>query len=371
MVCAIMAIQMVLQLRRYDSKPLRGLIVWTITTAILYACHYVFFNRPDSLQLYVVTDVIYVACNLAVFPLYLIFISYLFDEQPINRIQIIMLALIPVIGGIVVGCLYGMMDSDETPIFVSTYLQKGLYDNLSGNTLAQAIVHDICRLVFAVEVLFVLLFIVKKVRRYNRNIDLLYADPEDKKSKCDVWIISLVVLICIISFTVNIIGKQAFDQHSLYAIPSFCFAIILFGIAYNSLVYTIRITEFLRKNNLDKQEDIFVSSNTDNLLQRLTTLMTEEKVFLTHDLRLNDVARKLNTNRTSLLNVLHERLEMNFSEYVNRLRIEYAMGLISENPNISKKEISIQAGYSTYSSFYRNFKLFAKDYRHIEIKEDN
>jgi transcriptional regulator GlxA family with amidase domain len=49
---------------------------------------------------------------------------------------------------------------------------------------------------------------------------------------------------------------------------------------------------------------------------------------------------------------------VSFTEYVNRMRIEYATMLINQHPDKSLTEVAEQAGFSGASSFYRNFRQF-------------
>ena len=49
---------------------------------------------------------------------------------------------------------------------------------------------------------------------------------------------------------------------------------------------------------------------------------------------------------------------ISFSEYINRMRIEYASMLIAQHPEKSLSEIAEQSGFTSSTSFYRNFKLY-------------
>ena len=76
------------------------------------------------------------------------------------------------------------------------------------------------------------------------------------------------------------------------------------------------------------------------------------------DLKLDDLARQLGTNRTYLLRAIKQDLKMTFSEYINRQRISYATTLMAHHPDWSKAEIANRVGYSSLSTFYRNLSEF-------------
>lgn len=359
-VCAVMTAQIILELRRHDSIALRWLAAWAIVTTILYGCHFVYYNHAH-LHLLVIADTIYTTCNLAVFPLYLIFINTLITLPPILSRKITWAGLaIPAICGIGIATLFGLMNEEEMRAFAEYYSQKRTMEELTGLVQAQAILHRICRLLFALEVAGVLTVIIKKMRRYNSLMDMFYADTEERKVKSGIWITLSVITMCIIAFLANIIGRSAFNNEIILAIPSISFSVILFGIAYSSLSFAVRLAEeelhdFSKDKDTDKQVP---NSSTAEILKKLTALMDEEEAFLTKDLRLNDIAKRLQTNRTTLQQTLRDRIDMTFSEYINRQRISYALKLIKDNPKITKKELSFRSGYTTYSSFYRNYKLY-------------
>ena len=75
-------------------------------------------------------------------------------------------------------------------------------------------------------------------------------------------------------------------------------------------------------------------------------------------MKLEDLAKHLNTNRAYIYNVINTDMGMSFSEYINRKRIEHATRLIEQNPNLLLADIATMSGFSSISAFYRNFKLY-------------
>ncbi len=102
------------------------------------------------------------------------------------------------------------------------------------------------------------------------------------------------------------------------------------------------------KKNPETEE----SSVATGLLQKVI----DEKMYLDPTLSLVSLASRLNTNRTYLSNEIHSVFHQNFSEFINSLRIEYAIGLMrGEGAEMSVKEIALSSGYSHIQSFYRHF----------------
>ena len=87
-------------------------------------------------------------------------------------------------------------------------------------------------------------------------------------------------------------------------------------------------------------------------------LMDEKRLFLQPNLKINDLAQMLNTNRSYIYNAINQGIGMSFAEYVNKKRIEYAVQLIDQDREILLTDVAHQSGFSSPSAFYRNFKLY-------------
>ena len=88
------------------------------------------------------------------------------------------------------------------------------------------------------------------------------------------------------------------------------------------------------------------------ILQRVI----DEKMFLDPTISLISLAENLHTNRTYLSNSIHACYNQNFSDFINHLRINYAIDLMKEEgPGANIKDIATRSGYNHLQSFYRNF----------------
>lgn len=90
---------------------------------------------------------------------------------------------------------------------------------------------------------------------------------------------------------------------------------------------------------------------------RFEKLVLEEKAYLDKDLRLEDLARRLGTNRTYVSSYFREVLKSTFYDYINRLRItEAALPLMSEHPEYKLEHIAAESGFKSISTFRRAFR---------------
>jgi YesN/AraC family two-component response regulator len=98
------------------------------------------------------------------------------------------------------------------------------------------------------------------------------------------------------------------------------------------------------------------SSTNDELMCQICELMEEQKLYLNSELKLNDVADALNTNRNLISSCINSQQGISFSQFVNGYRVEYAKDLIRRKPDMKISEVWMQSGFSTETSFFRTFK---------------
>ena len=362
MVCVVMVIQLALAYRERMNKAIGWLLQWAIATLLLYGCHFIYFNHFSSLLPF--TDPLYVALNLMVYPIFLLYISEITDRRPLSQQKkfLCLVFIPPIIIGIIVGCLYGAMDAEETQSFISNHLYHNRVSPPSGLSLVQVWVHMICHIIFALQVIYVIINGFPRIRRFNKTLQQLYADTEGREIKAVPTILVLFIVTSLVSTIVNLMGRSMFVDSIILALPSVVFSALIFALSWVGLQqnFTMRdIPEEQVKETVDSEMAATNPSNTDMLIfERLETMMDEQQVFLHNDLLLNDVAQLLGTNRTYLLQALNSCAHMTFKEYINRKRIAYAEKLIMEDPSKPRNEIAVHSGYNSMSSFYRNQRLY-------------
>jgi len=91
--------------------------------------------------------------------------------------------------------------------------------------------------------------------------------------------------------------------------------------------------------------------------QKLIQLMQREKVYLDNELTLTQLAKLLRMSNPHLTQVLNIRIGLNFYQYINRLRIDYAVKAIERGIKDSNLEtLAAECGFNNRASFNRYFK---------------
>ncbi len=92
------------------------------------------------------------------------------------------------------------------------------------------------------------------------------------------------------------------------------------------------------------------------LMSLISQLMEHEQLFLDSDLKLTDLATRLNTNRNVVSACINTQLGCSFSQFISNYRVEHAKQLLRQHPDIKMAEVWMQTGFTTESSFFRAFK---------------
>ena len=170
---------------RKDWRPdHRMLCVFTAVSTLLYLCHAVhFLDAPPAFSL---LDVCYAGANLAVYPLFFLYLKTLADVKGVVRRD--WLLLLPA-------------------AFVFLF---ALMVFLSGCEPAVKSVFLCNKILFPLTVLYTLVAGQILLRKYNRSIRNFYAETEKKTLEDLSVLLLLFVITSLLSTVMSIIGRDAF-----------------------------------------------------------------------------------------------------------------------------------------------------------------
>ena len=101
------------------------------------------------------------------------------------------------------------------------------------------------------------------------------------------------------------------------------------------------------------------SSASMSIKGKLEKLMSEQKLFLRDDLRIQVVADILEIHKNHLSQVINENYGMGFFEWINRYRIHYAADILSTpDCQYTISQIGFEAGFFNKVTFYKAFRQY-------------
>ena len=332
------------------------LLLFMVMASLLYAGHCAFLNHFYSDM--PLLDSLYSFANLAVYPLFYIYIVSI--TSPESQLRHTWLYFIPsAVIGIMVSAIYIMMPPQELDSFVRIISYNEDFGSGTGLCKMMGYTRLAAKAVFAIEVVAVLIAGSLKITAYNKSIEAYYADTEGKKLTAFQWYMYLFTACSLASIIFNFIGRSRFDSSAwMMAIPSLLFSSLLFGLGFIGFRQSFTIDHFEQEESADEiiPESASASKQEKPLIERIEEVVTKRQLYLRHNLKISDVAAELCTNRLYVSTAINEEMGISFSDYINRKRVNYAIHLMSVNPQLTIYEIADLSGFSSDKSFYRNFK---------------
>lgn len=341
MVSLFWTIILVLEWRNsYEAKRL--LAVFMGVCSILYLCHAVFFNAESWIAL--LADSIYAFCNLAVYPLYYLYIARLTDMHSLTKKHVVLILLPAIFIGVWAAVLNMFFPHD-----------------IAYRTIRLSV----SKIMFLLVLFPICYFGYKRLKNFDLKIENFYSNTEMRNVKITRELLIVLLVFSVCSGIANLIGREYFSNNPLIIIPSFVFSSLLFAVAYVGVKQKYCIDDFEKEtfdfSEFDEGPNVTGKSteSMQPLLSQLENLMYEDKLYLQPDLRLTDVADHLGVSRSTLSSTINQAIGMSFSDYVNSYRIRCAQDIMSNQRqanNLSITQIYEQSGFSTESSFYRAFR---------------
>lgn len=375
---------------RNEPKEKRIMFWFMLTATVLYFGHYCYFGK--FIDMLPITDTFYSFANLTVFPMYYQYVKQVSTGRSFNRRSLLLFvpAFVILVSN---GLAYMLSDADDLQKFIRLFLY---HESLRNNTVPLWLVinHKMSVVVFAVLVIYVLYKCFALIRKFDLRLKDFFSD-EEKYSMSSVRTLQICLVLASLGAAVlNALSKSFFaDSMPVLSVPSVLFTILLFSLGNDAYKRTLTV-EVLRKEFAEEHQESVAetpmeeetSEGEEKLLQvdereeqndmqdaqqtathketthlrvladKIVVLLHDERMYQQPDLKITDLASALNTNRQYIYQAISSELNTNFSDLVNTMRIEYAMRLLLQDADISKSDLIVKSGYTSESSFYRNFK---------------
>lgn len=370
-ISAILSLILVVEMLSRYTRSRMVLLIFLLTCTLLYFSHATFFMHYT--QWIPVTDSLYSFCNVAVFPLFYIYLSELTRTTRALHLRQWLCLLPALVCFMLVTSGYLMMSHEETVHFIEKFLYHNLF--VDGSYLSfQVVAHLVVKVVFALQIIPVVVVGSRKIMRYSHFVRGRLDDSDNRRLLQVKVLFILFIVTSLTSFVFNLVGRYRFADHpALLVIPSFTFSFLIFTLSYIGIRFREDTSDLEETDNksaihndhhhrdddgTEKNIRLQDTDNTLELCQRIEELMEKELLYLKADLKISDITSRLHTNRNYIYNAINKEMGLSFADFVNRHRIDYATKMMAEQPELQINEISLKSGYNSSSSFYRNFKFF-------------
>lgn len=165
----------------------------------------------------------------------------------------------------------------------------------------------------------------------------------------------LIGLIIEQSFEIKII-KDPYE-FAIYMIALFQFIILIGLLVFPVLLYGNTLTQ--KKTSEKYLQSRLNEEDKNEILNKLVNFMkNKDKPYLNEKITLSSLADLLKISPQELSQVINEKEEKNFNDFINSYRIEEAKALLTSSSidKLTIEAIASKAGFNSKSAFYSAFK---------------
>ena len=202
-------------------------------------------------------------------------------------------------------------------------------------------------------------FICKAFKTFKHTPLLVSLDK--KKEMFYKWIKLLfatnVLVILILMIEAILVLFNIGTLHILFIVEPIIYTGYFFVFVYSLMQFPI-FAFTGDYNDLSEKEKYQNSSlnNSEELFDRINSLVATEQLFLSSDLKINAISEKLQTSVPHISQAINENRNISFSDYINSYRIEAAkQRLLVDKPD-TIFAIAIDVGFNNKATFYHAFK---------------
>ncbi|GAA5221023.1 helix-turn-helix domain-containing protein [Membranihabitans marinus] len=188
-------------------------------------------------------------------------------------------------------------------------------------------------------------------------------DGEDFHGEKELLLnLTTITFALLILHVIKYIGLTFFDYNSdvnfvlFEGILEFIFFLFLTS-------YFIKNIQNRTENGEAKKDSIRKTPSIDQvelaeMARKLEKSLFESKYFLYSGITLELVVEKTGYSRIQLSKLFNEFYNKNFYQLIGERRIENAIGVMTQNNNITMDSVSDQCGFNSKSTFYKYFKNY-------------
>ncbi len=207
--------------------------------------------------------------------------------------------------------------------------------------------------------IFVAVFIMMYLHHKKNQSELI----REQKPVIPHWIFFLIFAIIFYEAIYSFVLFIELFEHQEYLLGQTANLFLLFvvgfvSIRHDELLLEIKLNTALSVNESKKNKSYkeFREDRKEEITAMLVDLMETHKIYRNPNIKIEPIAKRIGVPVNKLSQIINLSFNMNFSQYVNKYRIEEAIELLKE-PNAKIEKIFQDVGYYTRSTFNRAFKV--------------
>lgn len=228
--------------------------------------------------------------------------------------------------------------------------------------------------VLAVEVFMAIYYVLPSVRKYIHLVEENFSVPRQRILKVQKFMTALFVIIMLLALLEVCYPLHFLTSKPVLVLVCLLQSFVIFTLGY--LVFRLRhsaeqlaemkrdaevVVDQFHKMGLDEQVSV------EQVSEQVRSYLEDCKGFLDPTVSVFKIARQFHLDQTTIVQSIYLLKGTTFSEYINSLRVEYALGVVMERIdnglcNIDEYEqrkftdsLAASSGFTSTASFYIGF----------------
>lgn len=141
---------------------------------------------------------------------------------------------------------------------------------------------------------------------------------------------------------------------------SVCFTLLY--LAYRQRKRQLHIL-YLKQKEIERLQDVYAPEAAEEitadkqLFYDIEQCIQDNELFRQFDFSRDELCKRMGTNRMYVSSCINKYAKMNFNQWINKARVQYAIKLIHAG-EYRLNVLSISSGFASSTSFFRNFKQY-------------
>jgi AraC-like DNA-binding protein len=212
-----------------------------------------------------------------------------------------------------------------------------------------------------VQICIYLYLSINTLKKHSENLKKSISYIE----KINLDWLKILIIAQLIIWPLALIIEIGFHNHKEWSLFWVLISILIYMMGYKGITQPEIFTGVLslpEENDLKRKYE--KSSLSPELAEKyfndLKKIMETEKLYLDTNITLPSLAEKMSVSHHHLSQIINEKLNQNFFEFINSYRIEEAKQMLSnpEKQILNISVIAFDSGFNTLSSFNSVFKKF-------------
>ena len=348
------------------SQHIWGIAMALITVSMGITAYYWQDNKDYSL--YYKLDILDYLATLSFVPFIYLYFRELTGDKSRLVWKLVLLFLPPVLLGGVVTFIYLQMGDEQATYFIRSLIEEHGEIPYNASTpyyqihkLANGYGYSVS---LFVQVVIVTIYAVYRLLFYRKQLDDFFSNMEDKSMEHHWGVLRGLIALLLLATVISASGYLLFIKYDVWvSVGQILVGVVLYYTCYHvsHSYYTAENFDQELANSGNPEE--FYEEKTDTpahiyqkILPVFNQVIDEDKLFLQKNLRVDDVATLVGTNRTYISRLLKDEYDCSFWTFINRKRIEYAKEQMMEDPTLTVDTVFERCGFSHATAFSRAFR---------------